>query len=843
MHSASPPNQSRERPVPLIPLPERAAKAEVRLPVPLTPLVGREREIAAVVELLLPSEVRLVTLTGPGGVGKTRIALAAAEAVAATFADGVTFVPLAAIRDPALVTQTIAQALGVRETADQPPAERLRALLRTKHLLLVLDNFEQVLPAAPLVTSLLTECPTLTLMVTSRATLRVYGERDVVVPPLALPDRAPDSLGRPAVERIGDAEAVRLFVARATAAQHDFTLTPANAVAVGTICERLDGLPLAIELAAARSKLLPPASLLERLDHRLSLLTEGAVGQPARLQSLREAIAWSHDLLSPEEQALFRRLAVFAGGFTLEAAEAVGYGEEESPHASTPLALVAVLLDRSLLRRSDDGEEPRFGMLETIREFALEQLAAAGEEAALRRRHAAFYLALAERSEPALYGPDQAAGFAALTRDHANLRAALTWLLETGDAATGLRLAVALGRFWHVGGYLGERQRWLTDSLAWCGDAPAALRAKALRLLGDGALDTGDLAAARTFYQRSLNLAREADDAPDVGEALMGLGGVAQEQGDLAAAEAYFADSLALREGAGDRWGAAVARFNLANVLAERGDSPAARSLIEGGLAICREIGYPQGIGRALHELGKMDERQGDFAAAARRYEESLARWRPVGYRSGTAEATGSLGWLALGRGDHGAAAAHFAESLALWREMESTPGIAASLEGHAAVAAARGQPEVVFRLAGAAATLREAASGMPLALERARLEPWLRRARRALGAAAAKVAWASGVALDVATATAVATEVATDQGRAAPIAPAVPRTAKDFGLTPRERDVLHLLVEGRSDREIAEALAIRPRTVGVHVSAILAKLGVSSRTAASSVAVRHGLA
>ena len=467
------------------------------LPMQPTPLVGRERETAEVADRVKIEEARLLTLTGPGGTGKTRLALQAAADLLEEFEDAVFFVALATITDPALVASAIAGPLGVKESGDQPLEEGLKAYLRDRNLLLVLDNFEQVLEGAPLVGGLLDACPKLKVLATSRIPLRLYGEIEYPVPPLALPD--PTVL--PPLEVLTQYEAVRLFVERAKAVKGDFEITNESAPAVAEICARLDGLPLAIELAAARVRLLPPQKMLQRLGNRMKLLKGGARDLPTRQQTLRGAIDWSHDLLEEDEKTLFGRLSVFAGGRTLEAMEEICDPEGDLD----ALEGVESLVGKSLLKQEEgSGGEPRFVMLETVHEYAREKLKESGWAEEMQRLHAAYFLAMAEEAEPELRGPREQEWMDRLEAEHDNLRVALSWSLGGGDGVLGLRLAGALGQFWKVRGHFSEGRGWLEEALAGCGEAPPDARARVLAESGNLAMDQGDFERSKASSQEAL---------------------------------------------------------------------------------------------------------------------------------------------------------------------------------------------------------------------------------------------------------------------------------------------------------------------------------------------------
>ncbi len=712
------------------------------LPLQATPLIGREREVEAVCGRLRSPETRLLTLVGPGGTGKTRVGLQVAAELVDDFEDGVFFVPIAAITDPTLVAPTIARVLGLSEGGAQPPEELLEGYLRERHTLLLLDNLEQVIGSAPILDGLLSSAPKLKIVATSRTPLGLYGEQEFPIPPLSLPD--PESL--PPVENLTEYEAVRLFVERARAVRPEFSLTEENAPAVVEICERLDGLPLAIELAAARIKLLPPRVLLERLGNRLKLLTGGARNLPERQRTLRNAIEWSYGLLEEGESMLFGRLGVFSGGATLEAMEAVCDARGDLP--TDVLEGASSLLDKSLLRQEEAaGVEPRFVMLETIHEFADAKLEGSGEAEAVRRAHAEYFLALAEEAEPMLWGAEDAAWLDRLEQEHDNMRAALSWAIEHEEATLALRVGGALRWFWYMEGYYGEGRRWLEAALGKdLGAAAAEARARALEGVGWLASSQGDLDRAQAVAKEGLKLSTEAGlSKVIVADFQNVLGDAARHRGDYKRASELLEQSLALHRAVKDTRGVAWSLGDLANVSSDRGSYERARALYEEGLVLSRELGGAELLGAYLISLGDEYLLEGNPERATELNEEAAELYRRRGRKGVLQVALNNLGWSALIRGDHRKAEALHEECLVLCRELGDKLIGAESIEGFACAAGAGGAGERAARLFGAAEALREAAGNQQATRAHSLRQPYLAAARARVNEAAWSAAWEKG--------------------------------------------------------------------------------------------------
>ena len=686
------------------------------LPVQPAALLGREHEVAEIRALLLRPDVRLLTLTGAGGTGKSRLSLQVAAELTDHFEDGVYLVALGPIVDPALVPSTIAQALDVRDSGGRPVVESLAVFLRDRHLLLVLDNFEQLLPAGLIVAELLMAAPRLKILVTSRAPLQIRGEHELSVSPLAFPTRGQV----PPAGALRQYPAVALFVERVQAVHPEFVVSDENAEAVAEVCARLDGLPLAIELAAARARTLSPKAMVRRLERRLPLLTGGARDLPTRQQTLRDAIAWSYDLLTPEEQTLFRRLGVFAGGFTLDAAERVASSEGRGASEDSPLSSLAPrpssldLLDslsaQSLVlqRQTADGE-PRFAMLETIREYALERLDEAGELDAIRQEHAAYFLALAEEAEPHLRSARQTTWLRRLDPEHDNLRAALAWSRDSGEAETGLRIAVALCWFWAFRGHVGEGRSWLADLIDLSGGVSRArARARALLAAGTLAIFQADYAVVRALGRGSADLFDVLGDRSGIGSALTCVGIAELGDADIAAARPVLEEAVAACREAENRWGLAQALSQLASVFRQDGDLPGALALREEAAVVARELGDRWVLGMALMGAATIVRGQGDLSRSTALYREALVVLRELEDRWLTPRAIDGLAGCAVLDADHLRAA----------------------------------------RLFGAAAALREASGTREMSLWRVAVERDVADLQAAMGDLAFTTAWAEGRAM-----------------------------------------------------------------------------------------------
>ena len=727
---------------------QQAETRSANLPVQRTGFVGREKETAALKELLLRQNVRLVTVTGPGGIGKTRLAVQVASGLGERFPGGVYFVPLSSLNDPGLIASMIVQTLGIRGAGGQSALEILKRNLQDLSgppILLLLDNFEHLVQAAPTVADLLASGPSLKILVTSRAALHVYGEHEFPVPPLALPD----SQSKLSVEVLSRCPAVVLFAQRAVAAKPDFELNQENALTVAEICARLDGLPLAIELAAARVKVLSPSLMLTRLASRLQLLTGGARDLPQRQQTLRAAIDWSYDLLSAAEQKLFRRLSVFAGGCNLEGVEAVC--DAKADLALDLLDGMASMVDKSLVQQVEPAKgESRFVMLDTIREYALEKLEASGEQPLTKRAHAAYCLVLAEEATEEI-GAQAVEWQERFAIEHENFRAGLEWLTETGDAEWGLRLGTALFRFWEIREHLAEGRDRLGKLLKLAGAAaPTKARARALFAAGALAGEQGDYASAGALIGESQEIARQLGDKMGVAVSLNALAVFASDRGEAATARALFEEGLVLWRELGDQKAVARALSNLANVLKVQRDYDRAHALYVECLSIFQGLGDRTGVAWSLNYQGDVARDRGDTAAARKLYEQGLGIFRELGDRRGIAGTLADLGSLAREQGNYSAAHSLYAESIKLFQELGHKRGIARLLECSACSAAAQREAERSLRLAGTAAALRQNIGAPLTSAEQAKLEASLQAAREALTDTVGTKAWLEGWALPV---------------------------------------------------------------------------------------------
>jgi predicted ATPase/serine/threonine protein kinase len=731
------------------------------LPVPRTAFIGREAEAVALSQLLTREDVRLVTLTGPGGIGKTRLALHVAGELTAEFPGGVCFVPLSAVSEAGLVASAIAQAAGVGETGNQSLQESLKEYVGglSQPILLLLDNFEHLVAAAPFVAQLLTAGVKLKAVVTSQAPLHVYGEHEFPVPPLGLAD--PKLI--PAVEVLSRLPAIALFVARAQAVKHDFALTKENAPAVAAICARLDGLPLAIELAAARIKLLSPTAMLARLESSLSLLTGGARDLPSRQQTLRSTVDWSHGLLNSAEQTLFRRLSVFAGGCTLEAVEAVC--DAKGDLGLDILDAMASMVDKSLVQQSmvqqstvqqgmvqqvgQADQEARFFMLSTIREYARERLAGSEDESVTRRAHAAYYLVLAEEgTQETASHPEW---FDRFEVEHDNFRMALDYLVKTGNADWGLRLGAALFGFWEAREYLSEGRDAIARLLSLEGAAARPkIRARLVFAAGVLASEQGDYETSPQMFDESLRCSLALDDNRGVAVALNALGVNARDRGELAEASSLFERCVAIWKELGDSAGTARALSNLASVMKLQGEYARAFSLFDECVTMFRQAGDAAGVAWTLNCLGDVARDKADFATARSFCEQSLAEFRKLRDGWGVAGALADLAGLSADQGNLVEARRLYGQSIEMFQQLGHKRGIARALECLAVSAAAQSHAEQSLHLAGAAAALRQRL-GAPLSPnEQPRLEKALEFARRSLGHAAGLTAWMEGWSMPV---------------------------------------------------------------------------------------------
>ena len=814
--------------------------AKHNLPAPMNSFVGREREMVEVKRTL--AMTRLLTLTGAGGTGKTRLALEVACDLVGSYPHGVWLVELASLSEPGLVVQEVANVLGVQERPGEPITDTLVEALAAQDMLLVLDNCEHLVEeAAWLVDKLLASCPRLKVLATSREPLAVPGEVNWAVPPLSLPGTNTVTT----LEALVRNEAVRLFVDRARLRLLDFEVTQENAGAVARVCSKLEGIPLAIELATARMGLLAVEQVAQRLDASLDVLKgTNRIAQP-RQRTLRATLDWSYDLLSKDEQALFERLSVFTAGWTLEAAEAVcsGGGIEEE----YVLDLLGGLVDKSLVVvGTHEGAAVRYRLLEPIRQYAAQKLGGSGEAEEVRARHAACFLALAEEAELELAGQRQGLWVERLEAEHDNLRAALSWLLERGEHRLALRLVAALWRFWHLRGHSSEGVRWLERALAQGNPAASPARVKALEGMGWLTQLRGDFDRAQASYEEMLELSRMLGDQGNVATALNGLGTVATYAGDGERARELLRENLrVLDELEAGNSATLRRRFHALNLLGalaiyEEGDYAHGEAMWQESLALIREAGDTDQVGLSLSNLAYPILLQGEYERARQLCEEALSVARKLGSLVFVPTAHINLGLVFLGLGEHQRAAESFREALVLSRDVGANLQTIEALEGMTSMAGATGEAAHAARLWAATQAAREA-GGIPLPPgERALHGPHLAAARTHLTDEAWEAALAEGRAMSFEDAAEYALSEWTERATATDVQDSSTYAEAMGDLTPREREVANLVARGLTNRQIATELTISERTAANHVAKILKKLGLESRTQIASWAAQH---
>jgi predicted ATPase/DNA-binding CsgD family transcriptional regulator len=807
-------------------------------PVPWSSFVGRGQLVGAICAILQSGETRLTTLIGPGGVGKTRLAIKVAGELKDFFADGVVFVDLTPVTDPALVAVTIAASLAIDDPGDQV-VERIVEVVQNLDLLLILDNFEQVSEAAPLVVRLLGGSRQLKLLVTSREPLRLSAERIVVVPPLAVPAESQS------IQDLAEVESIRLLIARAETGGATVPTEPTDLLALADIARRVDGLPLAIELAAARLAYLTPIALLDRLEHRLPILTSRNRDIPGRQRTMRDTIAWSYGLLTPAEQGLFRRLGVFAGSFSIEAAAAVQDAFDTA--AGDAFDLVADLVDRSIVqRRQDVLGQPRFGLLETIREFALDELQSAGERATAERAHAGSMLALAEQASTEMRGAEQTSWIPRLDAESGNLRNALLWTIDHAETETALRLTVGLSTYWSIHSAQREGLDWLGRSLALPADPPLDdLRGSALRCGAALAWAVGDFALATSFGEQSLAIARAAGNHGKIAGALINLGVVAGRMENHPQATALFEEGLAEARAASDPYLIGAALANLGLEATEGGDHAAAVRYFEEGLRLFREMGNDQRTSQMLANLALASQRTGELDRARALYDEALAIQRRLGDDRSAAITLEDMSSLLRELGEEDRAAANLTESALLSIRVGNSAMAGSALIRLAELEATQGRHDRAAWLLGAADALRQDTEEPPSDDIAALAERAASLARAGSGDVRYQVTRSGARGLNSEEIVQELIAAPASGGREQPGPASFPSTEASplvESLTARETQVLRLLVDGKTDRDIAAELFVSPKTASNHVASILAKLGVETRTAAAALAIRQGL-